>query len=79
MTGVRRKQERMRSGKTIYLADLDLLDVYQGNPVPEGKKSITLGLTFQRISDTLIHEQVDGVMSQILDSLNREFDAQLRE
>ncbi len=65
--------------ETIYLADLDLLDVYQGNPVPEGKKSITLGLTFQRISDTLIHEQVDGVMSQILDSLNREFDAQLRE
>ena len=66
-------------GEAIFLADLDLLDVYQGNPVPDGKKSVTLGLTFQRISDTLINQQVDGVMSQILDSLYREFDAQLRE
>ena len=65
--------------EAVFLADLDLLDVYQGNPVPEGKKSVTLGLTFQRISDTLINQQVDGVMSQILDSLSREFDAQLRE
>ena len=66
-------------GEAIILADLDLLDVYQGDPVPDGKKSVTLGLTFQRISDTLINQQVEGVMFQILDSLNREFDAQLRE
>ena len=66
-------------GEAIILADLDLLDVYQGDPVPDGKKSVTLSLTFQRISDTLINQQVDGVMSQILDSLSREFDAQLRE
>ena len=62
-----------------FLAELDLVDVYQGEPVPEGKKSVTLGLTFQRISDTLINQQVDSMMSRILDSLNREFDAQLRE
>lgn len=62
-----------------FLAELDLLDVYQGQPVPEGKKSVTLGLTFQRISDTLINKQVDSMMSRILDSLYREFEAQLRE
>ena len=63
----------------IYLTGLQLLDVYQGDPVPDGKKSVTLGLTFQRISDTLMNEEVDGVMSQILDSLHREFGALLRE
>ena len=63
----------------IYLAELSLLDVYQGNPVPDGKKSVTLGLTFQRISDTLINQQVDDIMSQILYSLHREFGALLRE
>ena len=62
-----------------YLAELDLVDVYQGQPVPEGKKSVTLGLTFQRISDTLTNQQVDSMMSRILDSLYREFNAQLRE
>ena len=63
----------------IVLAEPELLDVYQGEPVPDGKKSVTLGLTFQRISDTLVSQQVDGGMSQILDSLYREFNAQLRE
>ena len=62
-----------------FLAELDLVDIYQGEPVPEGKKSVTLGLTFQRISDTLINQQVDSMMSRILDSLHREFNAQLRE
>ena len=62
-----------------FLAELDLVDIYQGEPVPEGKKSVTLGLTFQRISDTLINQQVDSMMSRILDSLYREFNAQLRE
>lgn len=62
-----------------FLAELDLVDVYQGEPVPEGKKSVTLGLTFQRISDTLLNQQVDSMMSRILDSLHGEFNAQLRE
>lgn len=62
-----------------YLADLELLDVYQGEPVAAGKKSVTLGLTFQRISDTLINQQVENMVTQILDSLRGEFGAQLRE
>ena len=72
-------QESAARGEPILLTDLELVDIYQGAPVPEGKKSVTLGLTFQRISDTLINQQVDSMMSRILDSLNREFDAQLRE
>ncbi len=72
-------RESKAPGLAKFLADLELVDVYQGLPVPKGKKSVTLGLTFQRLSDTLIHEHVDSMMSQILDSLYREFDAQLRE
>ena len=62
-----------------YLTNLELLDVYQGEPVADGKKSVTLGLTFQRISDTLINRQVDTMVTQILDALRKEYDAQLRE
>ena len=72
-------QESVAQEAANFLAELDLVDVYQGEPVPEGKKSVTLGLTFQRISDTLINQQVDSMMSRILDSLCREFNAQLRE
>ncbi len=62
-----------------FLAELELLDVYQGEAVPGGKKSVTLGLTFQRISDTLISQQVDDMMVQILECLRAEHDARLRE
>ena len=62
-----------------YLEKLELIDVYMGEPVAAGKKSVTLGLTFQRISDTLINQQVESMVTQILDSLRKEFDAQLRE
>ena len=62
-----------------FLADLELTDVYQGEPVPAGKKSVTFGLTFQKISDTLISQQADDMMEQILDTLRGEFGAQLRE
>ena len=66
-------------GASNYLTDLELVDVFQGGSIAHGKKSVTLGLTFQRISDTLINQQVDHMMTQILECLSRIFGAQLRE
>ena len=66
-------------GDSNLLRNLELLDVYQGEPIAPGKKSVTLGLTFQRISDTLTDNQADNMVTQILDSLRKEFDVQLRE
>lgn len=73
------REETDALGEKNYLANLEVIDVYQGEPVAVGKKSVTLGLTFQRISDTLVNWQVESMMTQILDSLRKEFDAQLRE
>ena len=61
------------------LSNLDLIDVYQGQPVAEGKKSVTFGLTFQQTSDTLTDLEVDSAVAHILDSLSSMFGAQLRE
>ena len=66
-------------GDLNLLRNLEVFDIYQGEPVATGKKSVTLGLTFQRFSDTLTDNQVDRMVTQILDSLRMEFDAQLRE
>ena len=66
-------------GDLNLLRNLDVFDIYQGEPVAPGKKSVTLGLTFQRFSDTLTDNQVDRMVTRILDSLRMEFDAQLRE
>ncbi len=62
-----------------YLANLQLFDVYCGEGVESGRKSLALGLTFRDHSRTLKDEDVDALVSNILEKLNHELDATLRE
>jgi phenylalanyl-tRNA synthetase beta chain len=57
---------------------VDLFDVYSGEPVPAGKKSLAYRITFQSPSQTLTDEEVNKVLQQILDRLSREVGATLR-
>lgn len=61
------------------LTNLELFDVYQGEGIDLGKKSVTLGLTFQRTSSTLTDEEVEGIKESVIESLRNEFNARLRE
>jgi len=61
------------------LNKLELFDVYQGEGIDSGKKSLALGLTFQRSSSTLTDEEADAAVGGILDSLHGQFGAILRE
>ncbi len=62
-----------------YLANLQLFDVYCGEGIESGRKSLALGLTFQDHSRTLKDEEVDALISSILQKLNLELNATLRE
>ena len=53
-------------------------DVYRGKQVPTGKKSIAYRLIFQNESKTLTDSEIDNVFNKIVDSLRREFGAELR-
>ncbi len=68
-------------GKTTpdVLYSLELFDVYRGEAIDLGKKSLALGLTFQRISSTLEDDEVESVMAGVLENLRKEFGALLRE
>jgi phenylalanyl-tRNA synthetase beta chain len=55
-----------------------LFDVYSGEPVPQGKKSLAYRITFQSPTQTLTDEEVKKVLQQILDRLSREVGAILR-
>ncbi len=61
------------------LSKLELFDVYQGEGIEKGKKSLTLGLTFQVTSSTLTDEEVETIMGNIIDGLYNKFGAKLRE
>jgi phenylalanyl-tRNA synthetase beta chain len=61
------------------LREVRIFDVYQGDKMEKGCKSLALGLTFQDRSSTLgeaeINERVDAIVSQ----LKQEFNAVLRD
>lgn len=63
---------------TNWLNELELFDVYRGQGVGKGKKSLALGLTFRATSLTLKDQEIDTVMGNITDGLYRQLGARLR-
>jgi len=55
-----------------------IFDVYSGEQVPAGKKSLAYSITFQSPTHTLTDEEVNQVQQQILDKLSTELGATLR-
>jgi len=61
------------------LNDLMLFDVYRGDGVETGRKSIAFGLILQDSSRTLTDEDVDAVITAVTGQLEQQFGATLRE
>ena len=56
-----------------------IFDVYQGEGVASGLKSIALGLILQDFSRTLEEQDVENVVTQIVTQLNKDVGARLRD
>ena len=64
---------------TNLLLNVALFDVYQGESIEKGKKSLALRLTFQATSSTLTDKSVESVMKKLVEGLDNNFGAKLRE
>ncbi len=53
------------------LKEVKLFDVYRGQPIPEGQKSLAYSLTFQTDSQTLTDKAVNGIQQQIIRALEK--------
>jgi phenylalanyl-tRNA synthetase beta chain len=60
------------------LKDVSLFDVYRGDPVPEGKKSLAFALSFQAPDKTLRDDIVAKQIQRIVQRLKKELGAELR-
>jgi phenylalanyl-tRNA synthetase beta chain len=60
------------------LVDITIFDLYQGDKVASGKKSLALRLFFQDWDRTLTDELVNGYFNSILEMLSKRFSAELR-
>jgi phenylalanyl-tRNA synthetase beta chain len=60
------------------LREARVFDVYRGEPVPPGKKSVALALAFQASDRTLSDEEAAGLRERIVVALGERFGAELR-
>ena len=70
--------QNVRSSAGTYLTDLTLFDVYEGKGIDPKRKSLALGLTFRDSSRTLSDEDVNQAVDQVIDSLEKNYKAELR-
>ncbi len=70
------KEEILREG--IYLENVEFFDVYQGQPIPSGYKSLAFSLIFRHPERTLRDEEVNEIQGRLLNRLNKKWGAYLR-
>ena len=60
------------------LESLELFDVYTGNGVDKGKKSVAYSFTYRSANQTLTDKKVNKVHQQVIDTLCKELVAEVR-
>ena len=60
------------------LKNINLFDVYEGNNLPEGKKSYAVSFIIQDSSKTLTDVQIDKIMNKLQSNFETELGATLR-
>ncbi len=60
------------------LEAVELFDIYEGEQLDEGKKSVAFNLTFRKQDRTLTQEEVNDLFDKILANLDKNFGAKLR-
>ena len=77
-TPASRPTDIIKSAGGELVSALHLFDVYTGEQVPEGKKSLAFAIEYRSRTETLTDEIVDRVHGGILERLERELGATLR-
>jgi phenylalanyl-tRNA synthetase beta chain len=61
-----------------WIQEIRLFDLYQGNPVPAGKKSLAFRLVYQKEDRTLTDREVNEFHQKLVELLAREYQGALR-
>ena len=62
-----------------YLIDLNLFDVYQGQGIEDGYKSLAIALVLQDTNKTLEDKEITDVINRVVETLKTELNASLRD
>ncbi|WP_461533692.1 phenylalanine--tRNA ligase subunit beta [Sinomicrobium sp.] len=70
--------ETARKTDHSLLKDINLFDVYEGDKLPDGKKSYAVSFTFQDKNKTLTDKQIDRIMEKYREAFESKLKAELR-
>ena len=76
---VRQIREKIVDSGGDLLKSVNLFDVYRGEGIKEGHKSLALGLNIQHPSRTLKDDEVAKLVQQVVASLEKAYDVELRD
>ena len=62
-----------------YLERIDLFDVYRDSKIGKDKKSVAYSLSFNDMNKTLTDEDINPIMDQIVEDLEKNLNAELRK
>jgi phenylalanyl-tRNA synthetase beta chain len=72
-------KECIRDSTSKILQEVRLFDIYTGKGVDKGLKSVAFGLILQDFSRTLTDQDIDAEIESVVNALNQNFAATLRE
>ncbi|MBK9570495.1 MAG: phenylalanine--tRNA ligase subunit beta [Chitinophagaceae bacterium] len=67
------------AGKSEKLRDIKLFDIFESEKLGTGKKSMAVNFTFLDDEKTLTDKEIDGWMSQIMTTLEKDLQAEIRK
>ena len=70
--------EEVRKAARPYLEELSVFDVYEGDRIPAGRKSLALRMRLRSAEGTLTEEEIGGTIEKIVGRLGERFGAELR-
>jgi len=68
----------MRKAKANFVQEITLFDLYQGQGIPVGKKSLAFKLILQDTQKSLTDEEIEASVQQLLQLVHQQFAAELR-
>ena len=58
---------------------MNLFDVYEGDKMPDGKKSLAISMTLQAQDRTLTEDEINAVVADAVAACEKRFKAELRD
>jgi phenylalanyl-tRNA synthetase beta chain len=74
-----RVMETIRTLRQPFVEEVNLFDIYEGPPIPEGKRGMSYRIRYQANDRTLTDEEVNQYHEKIISRLKEVFPLELRQ